>query len=161
MITLRPLREDDIPAIKSWPPYPPEFAMLDYSLRDGGWLDEYGGRTGTEILVAEDGDGMIGFAILANKDDSSAEFRIALHPYRLGQGLGKAVAHLVLARGFLHTGCQKIILIVRKNNPRAQRLYESLRFSPCGECTEMVNGENVPFLCMEINRHTFEEEMRS
>ncbi|PKG33075.1 MAG: N-acetyltransferase [Methanoregula sp.] len=156
MITLRPLRQEDVPAIKSWPPYPREFGMLDYSLRDGGWLDEYGGRTGTEILIAEDGNGMIGFALLAKKDASSAEFRIALHPLRLGQGLGRTVALRVLARGFSATGCDTIVLIVRKNNPRAERLYESLRFRPCGECMELVNGENVPFLKMEINRKTFE-----
>ncbi len=156
MITLRPLREDDIPVIKSWPTYPPEFAMLDYSLRYGGWLDEYGGHAGTEILVAEDKDGLIGFAILAKKDKSSAEFRIALHPHRLGQGLGKPVALLALSHGFSDPGCEKIILIVRKNNPRAQRLYESLRFLPSGECTELVNGENVPFTKMEIDRNTFE-----
>jgi len=160
MITLRPLREEDIPAIKSWPPYPPEFIMLDYSLRDGGWLDEYGGRTGTEILVAEDGDGMIGFSLLAKKDGDSAEFRIALHPRRLGQGLGRPVALQVLSHGFSGAGCEKILLIVRKNNPRAQRLYESLRFSPCGECTELVNGENVPFVQMEIDRKTFEGVMK-
>jgi len=156
MITLHPLREEDIPAIKSWPPYPPEFVMLDYSLRDGGWLDEYGGRKGTEILVAEDGDGMIGFSLLAKKDDDSAEFRIALHPHQLGQGRGRAVALLVLSRGFSDAACDKISLIVRKNNPRAERLYESLRFFPCGECTELVNGEQVPFVQMEIDRKTFE-----
>jgi diamine N-acetyltransferase len=160
MIALRPLRQEDIPAIKSWPLYPPEFAMLDYSLRDGGWLDEYGGRKGTGILVAEDRDGMIGFSILAKKDDSSTEFRIALHPLRLGQGLGKAVALLVLSRGFSDAACDRIVLIVRKNNPRAQRLYESLRFSPCGECTELVNGEQVLFLHMEIDRKTFEGVMK-
>lgn len=156
MITLRPLREEDITVIKSWPSYPPEFAMLDYSLRDGGWLDEYGGRRGTEILVAEDRDGMIGFSILAKKDSDSAEFRIALHPHRLGQGMGRAVALLVLSRGFSDAACDRISLIVRKNNPRAQRLYESLRFRSCGECTELVNGENVPFQKMEIDRDTFE-----
>lgn len=161
MITLRPLREDDIPVIRSWPPYPPEFAMLDYALRSGGWIDEYGGRTGTEILVAEDEGGMIGFSVLERKDESSAEFRIALHPRRLGHGLGKAVALRVLAHGFHDAGYQKIVLIVRKNNPRAQRLYESLHFVPRGECTELVHGENVQFLKMEIDKTTFEEEMRS
>jgi len=160
MITLRPLREEDISAIKSWPPYPPEFAMLDYSLRDGGWLDEYSRRKRTEILVAEDGDGMIGFSLLAKKDGDSAEFRIALHPHRLGQGFGKTFALLVLSHGFSDAACDRISLIVRKNNPRAQRLYESLRFSPCGECTELVNGEQVPFLQMEIDRKTFEGVMK-
>ncbi|AGB02670.1 GNAT family N-acetyltransferase [Methanoregula formicica] len=138
----------------------PGICLLDYSLRDSGWLDEYGGRKGTEILVAEDRDGMIGFSLLARKDGGSAEFRIALHPHRPGQGLGRPVAILVPAHGFSDAACEKIILLVRKNNPRAQRLYESLRFSPCGECTELVNGEQVSFPQMEIDRKTFEGVMK-
>ena len=161
MLSLCPLRPDDVPCIRSWPPYPSEFSMLDYALRDKGWIDEYRDRENTEILVAEDGNAIIGFALLAKNDDSSAEFRIALHPHRLGQGYGRLVALLVLSRGFSDAACWKIVLIVRKNNPRAQRLYESLHFRPCGECTELVNGEQVPFLCMEIDRNTFEEEKES
>jgi diamine N-acetyltransferase len=161
MVTLRRLRPDDIPRIRSWPPYPPEFGMLDYSLRSGGWLDEYGDKEDTEILVAEDEQGMIGFSILSKKTETSAEFRIALHPARLGQGFGKILTLLTLARGFSDPAREKIVLIVRKNNPRAQRLYESLRFQPCGECTELVNGEQVAFLRMEINRELFGGGMKS
>lgn len=134
--------------------------MLDYALRDGGWLDEYLGKEATEILVAEDGDDVIGFSILTKKTGACAEFRIALHPHRLGHGWGRTLTRLTLARGFSGAAYEKIVLIVRKNNPRAQRLYESLRFLPCGECTELVNGEQVPFLQMEIDKKTFEGEMK-
>jgi len=161
MIALRPLRQEDIPVIKAWPQYPAEFAMLDYALRDGGWLDEYGGKEATEILVAEDDREMIGLSILSQKTKDSAEFRIALHPHRLGQGLGKTLARLTMARGFSHPSLERISLIVRKNNPRAQRLYESLHFHSCGECTELVHGEPVAFLKMEIDRRTFKGAMES
>ena len=65
MLTLRMLKPDDIQIIKSCPPYPPESAELDYALRDGGWLDEYGTKTGTEIMVAEEQGEMVGFSILS------------------------------------------------------------------------------------------------
>ena len=83
MITLRPLQPEDIPLIRSWPPYPQEFGMLDYALRDNGWIDEYRERDNTEILVAEDECGLVGFSPLSAKTDTCAEFRIALHPGRL------------------------------------------------------------------------------
>lgn len=135
--------------------------MLDYSLRDGGWLDEYSQEDGTDILVAEISHTIAGFSILSKKTDHRAEFRIALHPHCLGQGLGRALALLTLDYGFSDPALAKICLIVRKNNPRAQRLYESLQFHPCGECTELVHGEPVPFLQMEIDRITFEGMKRS
>jgi diamine N-acetyltransferase len=157
MLSIRPLRPDDIPLIKSWPPYPPAFAMLDYALRDGGWLDKYVGNDDTECLVAEDANGIIGFSLLAREPVGSAEFRIALHPDRLGQGLGAAVTQLVITHGFRDPELQRIRLIVRKNNPRAQRLYNTLRFRSCGECTEQIGGEPVAFYCMELEKGTFME----
>lgn len=156
MITLRPLRPEDVPAIKSWPPYPAEFAMLDYSLRDGGWLDDYYQEDGTEILVAVDDREAVGFAILSRETGGCAEFRIALHPHRLGRGLGKSIALITLAHAFSDPALHAVHLIVRKNNPRAQRLYESLRFRMTGACTEPVQGEPVEFWRMEIDRETFQ-----
>jgi len=161
MIALRLLRPGDIPLIKAWPPYPPEFGMLDYSLRDGGWLDEYGQKEGTDILVAEVGHTIAGFSILSKKADHRAEFRIALHPHSLGQGLGRAIALLTLDYGFSDPALDTISLIVRKNNPRAERLYASLKFHACGECTELVHGELVAFRQMEIDRSTFEGVKRN
>ena len=160
MIALRQLRPGDIPLIKAWPPYPPEFGMLDHSLRDGGWLDEFSRKDGTDILVAEVGHTLAGFSILSKETEHRAEFRIALHPNCLGQGLGRALALLTLDYGFSDPALETICLIVRKNNPRAERLYASLKFHPCGGCTERVQGEPVAFRRMEIDRSTFEGEKR-
>ena len=82
MISYRNVRLEDIPAVKAWPAYPPEFAGLDYSLRDGGWLDEYYPRPGTDIVVAEKSGEMAGFAILAREPPATAELRIALHLFK-------------------------------------------------------------------------------
>jgi len=84
-----------------------------------------------------------------------AEFRIALHPDRLGQGIGRTVARLTLAHGFSDPAISRIRLIVRKNNPRARRLYEALQFRMTGECIGEIQGNPVDFFTMEINRETF------
>lgn len=160
MIALRKLTGEDIPGIKSWPPYPPEFSELDYSLRDGGWLDEYRTKAGTNIFVATDQDGIAGFSLISNVDTGTAEFRIALHPETLGKGTGKTVTLLTLQQGFSDPGITLIRLIVRKNNPRAKKLYESLRFRHTGECTSVVNGKRVEFFTMAIDRKTFFMENR-
>ena len=155
MITLRKLRDEDIAIIKAWPPYPEEFSDLDYSLRDGGWLDEYRARTGTELFVATDSETIAGFSLLAREPGNQAELRIALHPEKIGQGFGRTVVLLTLAHGFEDPGIATIRLIVRKNNPRAKRLYESLKFRNIGECNEVVQGKTVPFYTMEIDRNTY------
>jgi len=161
MITLRKLRTDDIATIKAWPPYPSDCTELDYALRNGGWLDTYAGKAGIEFLVAMDGDSIVGFSVLEREPGRRAEFRIALHPEKIGHGLGKTIALLTLEHGFSDPDIDVIRLIVRKNNPRAQRLYESLNFRRTGECTEVVQGTLVAFWSMEIDRATFREAERT
>ena len=91
MITLRLLTDADVPEIKSWPAYPPEFAGLDYSLRDGGWLDMYRNDPHNGIFVAADECGIVGFSLLLRDHDGPPELMVALHPGRIGGGLGKTV----------------------------------------------------------------------
>ncbi len=155
MLTLCPLTHADIPVIKSWPPYPPEFADLDYCLRDGGWLDEYGKRPKTSILVAKKSKEIAGFSILARDGRGGAEFRIALHPARIGTGTGRAVIRSTLEYCFADMTIRSVRLIVRKNNLRAQALYAAANFRPAGECCEEIAGKPVEFFAMEIDRRTF------
>ncbi len=155
MIVLRPVTPKDIRCIRNWPRYPVEFRDLDYALRKNGWLDEYGNRDDADILIADDNGEIAGFSIISRETDGKAEFRIALHPSRLGQGIGHEVARLSLAHGFSDTAIHIIRLIVRKNNPRAGRLYETLNFRKTGECTEEIPGKPVEFYTMEIDRETF------
>jgi diamine N-acetyltransferase len=155
MIILRPLRDGDIPRIKAWPAYPGEFRELDYCLRDGGWLDEYRGKPGTEILVAMDEGEIAGFSLISRNGRGGAEFRVALHPGRIGSGTGTIILRRTLEYCFADMSISKVQLIVRKNNLRAQKLYASFQFHATGECTEQVHGQTVPFFTMEIDRKTF------
>ena len=157
MISLRIINDEDIPLIKSSPDYPPEFLELDYALRDNGWLDEYGTKPGTHILIAEDKDERVGFSILSKDGEDNAEFRIAILPEYLGKGYGKVIANLTLKHFFSSGKLHNLWLIVRKNNPRAIKLYQSLNFRLTGECSEKVNGKMVDFYRMEIDRDSFSE----
>jgi diamine N-acetyltransferase len=155
MIALRPVAPEDVLTIRRWPPYPAEFRDLDYALRQEGWLDEYRNKGTADILVAECDGEIAGFSIISREQGGTAEFRIALHPERLGQGIGKEIARRSLARGFSDPAIERIRLIVRKNNPRAGRLYEALKFQKTGECIEEIQGTPVEFSTMEIDRATF------
>jgi diamine N-acetyltransferase len=161
MIILRPLRYTDIPLIKSWPHYPPEFFDLDYSLRDGGWLDEYRGKPGAEILMAVEQGEIVGFSLLCRDRKGSAEFRMALHPARIGKGVGRSILQRTLEYCFADMSISRVRLIVRKNNLRAQKLYSSAKFHATGECIEEIQRRPVEFFAMEIDRRTFFTENRS
>jgi diamine N-acetyltransferase len=161
MITLRPLRETDIPLIRSWPPYPAEFSELDYCLRAGGWIDEYRNKPRSTILVAMDAGEIAGFSILSGDGRGSAEFRIALHPSRIGNGSGKTILHRTLEYCFADMTIRSVRLIVRKNNLRALALYAANNFQATGECIEEIMGKPVEFFRMEIDRRTFFLETRT
>ena len=155
MLTLRPLTPADAAAIKSWPRYPEEFHELDYALRNDGWLDHYVPGGSSDIFIGEDDGDPVGFSILTQNDGRCPEFRIAIHPEKLGKGYGRTLTRLTLAHGFSRTNCSCIRLIVRKNNERAQKLYEELRFQRTGECIEDVQGKPVAFYRMELSRDRF------
>ena len=156
---LRGITEQDSADIQSWPAYPTEFKNLDYALHDAGWINEYLGKKGTKIYVAEESGALIGFTILSRDDaeggSSSAEFRIPMHPDFLGQGAGEKIAGMTIERGFEELGLQRIYLIVRKINPRAGKLYKHCSFRDTGECRKEVNGAVVDFLEMELPRENF------
>jgi len=155
MFTIRPLAPADSTVIKSWPRYPEEFSGLDYALRNDGWLDHYPAGSGSDIFVGEECGEMVGFSILTRDNGNCPEFRIALHPAQLGRGYGRALTRRTLSWGFSRAGFCCIRLIVRKNNFRAQKLYEELGFTWTGECCEDICGEPVDFYRMELSRAAF------
>ena len=150
MIKLRLIEAADVATINSWPPYPPEFAELDYALRKNGWLDEHRDKPDARLYVAEQAGEIIAFTLLAKTSATEAEYRIALRADKIGQGLGSILTTMTLDKGFKEIKLARIHLIVRKNNPRAIGLYKSLGFAVCGECLLQVNGKQVSFFKMSI-----------
>lgn len=154
MIKLRPLVADDVVAIQNWPPYPPEFENLDYALRSNGWLAEHRNKPDSRVYLAEQNGEKIAFTILSMTGAADAEFRIALRADKIGQGLGEIISSMTIAKGFAEMQLACIHLVVRKNNPRAIRLYKRLGFTERGECWMNVNGKPVNFLTMQIAINT-------
>ena len=150
---LREIVVQDIAVIQCWPAYPEEFKDLDYALRGAGWIIECLGKVGTNIYVAEERGVLIGFTILSRDDaggsSNRAEFRIALHPDMLGQGVGRKLAGMTIRKGFEELGLKRIYLIVRKSNHRARTLYQYCGFRDTGECRKEVNGMVVDFQEMD------------
>ncbi len=155
MILLRPITAADISAIKNWPPYEPDFAQMDYALREQGWLDDFYNMPGAHLYAVEDNVVVIGFTLLNITKDAEAEFRIALHPHHVGKGIGQEVTQETLRIGFGQLGLERITLIVRKNNPRAARLYERVGFSKNGESVHAVQRKPIEFIDMVITREQF------
>jgi len=154
MINLRPLVNADIAVIENWPAYPPEFEELNYALRSNGWLAEFHGKPDTWIYIAEQAGEVVAFSIISSTSPAEAEFRIAMHPSKIGLGLGKTITSMTLERGFSETALTRIHLIVRRNNQRAIGLYRAVGFKEYGHCVKSVNGKLVNFLQMDISRST-------
>ncbi|MFH2124163.1 MAG: isochorismatase family protein [Pseudomonadota bacterium] len=147
---LRELYAADLVEIRNWPPYPPEFAELDYALRENGWLDEFREKSNTSCFVVEQSGALIALTILSTTGANEAEFRIALRPDKISQGLGADITSLTLEQGFSRLGFSRIHLIVRKNNTRALRLYTQIGFVHRGECSKNCNGKQVLFTIMDL-----------
>ncbi|VVB70921.1 Mycothiol acetyltransferase [uncultured archaeon] len=156
-IKLRDMAAPDIPIIENWPAYPEEFKDLDYALREGGWISQYSCKVGTETYTAEENGVIIGFTILSRDDPDCrrAEFRIALSPSALGQGLGKKLVGMTLEKGFMKIDLEEIYLIVRRKNHRAISLYEKSGFRCLGEMRKEINGAMVDLYEMAIEKRHF------
>ncbi len=149
-IRYRKFKPSDQTAIQQWPTYPREFSELDYALRNNGWLDEFHVATETTIYIAEQDNEIVAFTLLAKTGHAAAEFRIAVRADKLGTGIGKLFTGFTLTTGFMQPGILRIHLVVRKNNPRAIRLYKQAGFHADGECTKIINGKPVDFWIMAI-----------
>ena len=155
MLTLIPIKADDIPAIARWPRYRGEHAQMDYALRENGWLTTYWPVAGNVCFAAMAGVVCVGFSLLIQNGAGNAEFRTAVHPAHLGAGHGGEILRRTLTIGFTEHNLKAITLIVRKNNPIARRLYARHGFVICGETTETIQGQVIDFFMMQINRKNF------
>ncbi len=155
MIKLRPIKVEDVTEIKNWPAYVDGFEQMDYAVRENGWLDEFRKRTDAWIFIAELNEQVVGFSLLAATSENEAEFRIAIRPHLTGKGLGRKVTLATLNVGFRQLNLDRIDLIVRKNNPRAARLYECIGFVKTGESVHIIQGKRIEFTNMVMTKEKF------
>lgn len=155
MISLRPLKDEDIAQIEAWPPYGDGFEQMDYALRQGGWIAAFKNRANTWLYIAESDNQAVGFTLLSATSKDEAEFRIAVHPQRTGMGFGREMTLQTLRTGFQSLGMHRIHLIVRKNNDPAMKLYERLGFRRTGQSVHVIQGQTIDFFTMDISKDVF------
>ncbi|HVF60082.1 MAG TPA: GNAT family protein [Thermoanaerobaculia bacterium] len=151
IVTLEPLTEKDVSAIRNWPPYPEPMDVLDYALRPGGWLDQYPeSPTNVRYGIWQKGE-LVGFSLLTDVKDGSAEFYIALHAGKTRNKLGQEGTAQTVRRGFQEHRLNRIHLKVR-DWYGARKVYARVGFKVCGEIEEPVQGKPVKFVRMELYR---------
>lgn len=91
------------------------------------WWGELAGRPRREYLVAEDGDGIAGYAGLDHAGDTSDVMTIATLPRVRGRGLGRRLLEELVARSRA-AGAERLLLEVRADNTAARGLYDSAGF---------------------------------
>lgn len=98
-------------------------------------------------LVADTGIGLVGYGGLGAVDGTGEVLTIAVAPGHEGRGLGARLLTGLLdaATGF---GCHEVLLEVRVDNERAQRLYERFGFAPLGIRRGYYQPANVDALVM-------------
>ncbi|MFI8963389.1 GNAT family N-acetyltransferase [Streptomyces sp. NPDC053493] len=136
-VTLRPVTEDDVPALL------PMFEDPEIARLTGGHsrFDEpalrrwYGSRAvqadRLDLAVVERATGrVVGEAVLNewDPDNESCAFRICFSPAGIGRGLGTEATRLIVGHAFEGLGLYRVWLEVYAFNPRARRAYEKAGF---------------------------------
>ncbi|MEV7277011.1 GNAT family protein [Streptomyces sp. NPDC093111] len=137
LVTLRPVTEDDVPALL--PMFgDPEIARLtglhtrfdEPALRK--WYGSRGGQDGRlDLAVVERATGRVVGEVVLNEWDEGNEscgFRICFTPEGIGRGLGTEATRLMLGHAFDGLGLYRVWLEVYAFNPRARRAYEKAGF---------------------------------
>lgn len=102
------------------------FASEAWSLES--WWGELAGRPRREYLLAEDDDGIAGYAGLDHGGDVSDVMTIATLPRARRTGLGRRLLEELVTRS-LAAGAERLILEVRDDNDAARGLYAARGFT--------------------------------
>ncbi|MDX1443815.1 MAG: ribosomal protein S18-alanine N-acetyltransferase [Gammaproteobacteria bacterium] len=120
----RPMRDTDLPAVMQT-----ETAAYPHPWTEGIFRDCL--RAGYNCWVIEQGDRLVGHAVMSVAVGECHILNICVHPDLQGHGLGRRLMeHLLrLARGY---GAKMALLEVRPSNMAAVAMYESMDFSEVG-----------------------------
>lgn len=113
-----------------------------------------GGTRHYTVATTDDGAvvGYAGLMVVAGEGDVQT---IAVDHRLQGAGLGAALL-TDLIREAARRGCAELLLEVRVDNPRAQRLYERFGFEPVGIRRGYYQPANVDALVMRLDHPSIE-----
>lgn len=100
-------------------------------------------------VVATDEDRLVGYAGLASAGDQADVQTIAVAPSHWGTGLGSRLLTDLLTAATAFE-CGEVMLEVRVDNTRAQKLYERFGFEPIGFRRGYYQPGNVDALVMRL-----------
>lgn len=100
-------------------------------------------------VVATDEDRLVGYAGLASAGDQADVQTIAVAPSHWGTGLGSRLLTDLLSAATAFE-CGEVMLEVRVDNTRAQKLYERFGFEPIGFRRGYYQPGNVDALVMRL-----------
>lgn len=123
---VRLLRPDEIPAVEQVDAaaFP---AQWHYTRRDLAHML----ATGCRVTVATVDDEVVGYAVVEQHNEFGHIVRLAVHPRRQGQGIGRQL--LLEAMHFLRqAGATRLSLNTQQSNTKALKFYERLKFRRFG-----------------------------
>jgi RimJ/RimL family protein N-acetyltransferase len=161
-VTLRPVREDDLPTLYRWrvdldswafttpePPYGLTYeAYADYKRSVAGK-----GPSVVELAAEVDGV-LVGRATLFNFDDlaRSCEIGLGFGPEHRGKGYGREVIRLLVDFAFRHRNVRRVHLTTLATNEPALRCYRAAGFVEEGRRREsaFADGAYVDEVLMSV-----------
>ncbi|MBM3135014.1 MAG: GNAT family N-acetyltransferase [Chloroflexi bacterium] len=127
-LALRPLATDDLPALVALEEQ--AFPWLWWETAESFW--EAAQRPDCWVYTAWLGGELVGYLILARRNDLGHINRIAVHPRWQGRGYGAELLTYAIGDLARH-GARRVGLNTQSNNTRSQRLYERFAFQCTGE----------------------------
>ncbi len=141
-----------------WWDIDPVFALEKELFPDDAWsrgmfwselAHARGPQATRRYVVAMDGDRLVGYAGLATSGDLADVQTIAVARDHWGTGLGaRLLTDLLRAASAFE--CAEVMLEVRVDNTRAQKLYERFGFEPIGFRRGYYQPGNVDALVMRL-----------
>ena len=165
-VVIRPLTRRVLEEIALWPEYTGPYACYnrgEFRTQEG--RDEWYARRVTgdtsefwSSIHKYNGD-LIGLLnIHSLRDDPwrrGAEIGIGIRADECDKGYGEDSIRTFVKSIFEKTSFTRLGLGARKWNKRALRCYEKCGFARCGESDMMINGKNVRFIEMELDKGKF------
>ena len=148
--SLRPMRWWDIE---------PVMALEHLLFPDDAWsrgmywselAEAYPGGSRHYVVAVDEGDAVVGYAgLMAVGVDGDVQ-TIAVEDGHQGAGLGTMLLTELIEES-VRRGCAELLLEVRVDNLRAQRLYERFGFEPVGIRRGYYQPANVDALVMRLD----------